>query len=264
MPKFKLLGYLDAPRLTAAVVDCDGHDGRKGDEVIDTNRIWFVLRGRFQLSNSRTRKAGDPATALLLRGGDAFHIRHADDSGDVCLSVRGAVAEDLVNGKAASALSARGFLALREIAARLSRSEAVGPLEIEEAMVDALDMERPPGRVTRHLRRLAETVSAEIAMRFDEPLSLADLAAPRDVSVFSLCRAFRSVYGTSVHRARQRLRVRHALTLMIDTDRTLASIAAACGFASHAHLTTLFTREFGVPPVALRKRCGRARLQTHR
>jgi AraC family transcriptional regulator len=40
---------------------------------------------------------------------------------------------------------------------------------------------------------------------------------------------------------------------VLDGEQPLAGIAAACGFASQAHLTSRFSRRFGRPPGALRR-----------
>ena len=148
----------------------------------------------------------------------------------------------------------------RALARRLRRGEAPEPIELEEAVCEAVagglrspDPAPPRATATRFEARLADSVAHELAMRFDERLTLAELAAPHGVSMFAVCRAFRSARRTSVHRTLQRLRVRHALALMLDTSWSLARIAAECGFASHAHLTGLFRRELGASPSRLRR-----------
>jgi AraC family transcriptional regulator len=166
------------------------------------------------------------------------------------------------------ALSVGAFVRLREIARGLAAHEGFDPLEIEETVCEALEEPAPAhessGRAHVRDRRVALSVAHELALRFDEPLSLAALAAPHGVSVFALCRAFRQIYGITIHRTLQRRRVRHALALMLDTDWTLAQIAAECGFASHAHLTGLFRREMGVPPSMARGRAAASLLRNDR
>jgi AraC-like DNA-binding protein len=255
MPKLELLGEVRGSRLSAALVRCDGHDGAAREENTDDARVWFVMRGRFELASARARRAADPASALLLQPGESFCVRHPEGCGDVCLSLGGPVVEALADAPRPTApVATSSFLAIHALARRMGRGETPEPIEFEEAVCEAVAGDSAPAdSPTRFEVRLADSIAHELAMRFDERLSLADLAAPRGVSVFAVCRAYRSARGTSVHRALQRLRVRHALALMLDTSWSLARIAAECGFASHAHLTGLFRRELGSSPGRLRR-----------
>jgi AraC-like DNA-binding protein len=253
MPHLTQMGALRSPRLAAALVDCDGEDGRPTEEGVERARVWFVLRGRFDFRGRRARRAGDPATALLIGRDEPFCIRHPEGCGDLCLALAGdAVDEAVARGGPAAPIDAAAFVRLRALATRLARADAVEAIELEEAMIAALASHEPQRAARPRDRALADDVAHELALRFDERLSLADLAGPRRVSVFTLSRAFARARGIGVHRTLQRLRVRHALALMLDTDWTLARIAAECGFASHAHLTLRFRRELGVGPAAVR------------
>jgi len=88
--------------------------------------------------------------------------------------------------------------------------------------------------------------------RFDESLSLADVAAHVGSSVYHLCRVFRRITGT-IHRYRQQLRLRATLEAVRDPRVSLPDIAARFGFPSHSHFTHAFRREFAVVPSALRR-----------
>ena len=85
-------------------------------------------------------------------------------------------------------------------------------------------------------------------------LSLSDLAAACGLSVAHFARAFRQSCGTTPHRWLMSRRIERAEALMKGTDMPLASIAIECGFVDQAHLTNLFTKQFGTPPGALRRR----------
>lgn len=85
-------------------------------------------------------------------------------------------------------------------------------------------------------------------------LSLSDLATACGLSVAHFSRAFRQSCGTTPHRWLMSRRIEKAETLMKTTDTPLACIAIECGFADQAHLTNLFTKHFGSPPGALRRR----------
>lgn len=263
MPHLTKLGSVVTERLHACLVQCDGEDGPgSGEAALQGERLWFVLRGRFLFQSSRVRRAGDPATVLLTRDGEAHRVQH-HHGGDLCLTVAGTLASQLVDGARPTApLSVAGYARLHALAWALRRGEVGDTLAVEERLC-AIMGEPPRARVdvtTRRERRMAEATAQELALRFDERLSLTALAAPFGVSVFALCRAFRKVHGEPVHRMQQRLRLRHALALVLDTRASLAQVAADCGFASHAHLTTQFHREFGLTPSLARTPAGSRQL----
>jgi AraC-like DNA-binding protein len=58
---------------------------------------------------------------------------------------------------------------------------------------------------------------------------------------------FREQTGRSIHGYRTEVRLRASLGRIADGER-LADVAAAVGFASHAHLTDKFRRAYGVSP----------------
>ncbi|RKH13398.1 AraC family transcriptional regulator [Corallococcus sp. CA053C] len=256
MPHLTSLGRVVTDSLHACLVACDGVDaGSRGEGLLSGERIWFVLRGRFRFQSARVRCAGDPATVLFTRDREPHRVLH-HDGGDVCLTVAGALASTLVDGaRPRVPLTVEGFVRLHSLARQLRRDRGPDPLAVEEQLCTILDPGpgRAPRRTTPRQRRMAETVAEQLALRFDERLSLTTLAAPFGVSVFSLCRAFSAVHGVPVHRMQQRLRLRHALSWVLDTAAPFAQVAAECGFASHAHLCTQFRREFGLTPSAVRR-----------
>jgi AraC-like DNA-binding protein len=254
MPRFQHMGELASASISARLVACDGVDGRPCEEGVEGNSAWFTLRGRFALDQRSGRHVSDPARALLLRPEEPFCIHHPEGCGDVCLAVGGRVVDQAIEGPATRPTTDDAFLGLRALARALADGRAVEPLEAEEAVAVALDpAPAPPARATPREVRLAREVEHRLALGFDERLTLSALAAPHGVSVFALCRAFRAVHATGIHRRLQVLRLRHALALMLDSDRTLADIAVECGFASHAHMTTLFRRQTGLTPRAARR-----------
>lgn len=139
----------------------------------------------------------------------------------------------------------RSYL-LQRLAARTA-SATGDRLAVEEAIVRALAPLFASDTTRPSWQRIVEDARALLAARYAENLSLAEIAASVFVSPFHLARTFRAHTGMSIHGYRTQLRLRAAL-LLLDGDDTLAGIAAATGFASHAHLTDAFRRTFGVPP----------------
>ncbi len=109
---------------------------------------------------------------------------------------------------------------------------------------------RPERRMTsRRLRRILDHFEA----RLTECIRLADLASDCGLSESYLARTFRAATGTTLHAALVERRIARARSLMEAASRrgvpaSLAEVAAATGFASHAHMTTAFRRVLGVTP----------------
>ena len=74
------------------------------------------------------------------------------------------------------------------------------------------------------------------------------------VSAYHLSRIFKLVTGQTLSAYRRRVRIRSALDLLLEGQVDLATIAAAAGFADHAHLTRTFRTELGDVPSEIRGR----------
>jgi AraC-like DNA-binding protein len=83
--------------------------------------------------------------------------------------------------------------------------------------------------------------------RWDQPVSLAELAGVAGLSRFELARRFREQIGVAPHAFQVNLRVERARALLA-AGHPPATVAAACGFADQPHLTRTFKRAVGVTP----------------
>jgi AraC family transcriptional regulator len=108
--------------------------------------------------------------------------------------------------------------------------------------------EVPPLHGARYSR-----VITLIEDELDTNLSQAALAEAAGLSSWHFCRAFKAATGIPPHRFVMLRRLARVQQLFRTTKLTLAEIAAACGFSSHAHLTTVFRRELGANPSELRR-----------
>jgi AraC family transcriptional regulator len=109
---------------------------------------------------------------------------------------------------------------------------------------------KPERRMTaRRLKRILDHFEARLA----EEIRLADLASDVDLSESYLARTFPAATGTTLHAALLERRIARARSLIEAALRrgapaSLADVAAATGFPSHAHMTTAFRRVLGVTP----------------
>ena len=101
----------------------------------------------------------------------------------------------------------------------------------------------------RLLRRVLERMQADVSANID----LATLAAESGYSRAHFLRTFRAATGQSPHRYLIELRLAKAKSLIASKSIPLVDIALACGFSSHAHLTTAFRSRFGLSPSAFRR-----------
>jgi AraC-like DNA-binding protein len=83
--------------------------------------------------------------------------------------------------------------------------------------------------------------------RWDQPVSLAELAGVAGLSRFELLRRFQQQNGLTPHAFQRDLRVERARAMLADGVPG-AAVAAACGFADQPHLSRVFKRLVGVSP----------------
>jgi AraC family transcriptional regulator len=89
--------------------------------------------------------------------------------------------------------------------------------------------------------------------RFQERLSVRELAIEIGVHPAHLARTFRQHYRCSPGEYLRRLRVEAARHLLETSGDSIATIAASCGFSDQSHLTRLFLRHFGLTPSSYRR-----------
>ena len=92
-----------------------------------------------------------------------------------------------------------------------------------------------------------------IESRLDGAISLAMLSEAAGFSAPHLVRLMRNTLQCTPHQYVLRRRTRRALSLLRETDRPIAGIAASTGFASQSHLTSTMVRIDGRTPGAVRR-----------
>jgi AraC family transcriptional regulator len=140
----------------------------------------------------------------------------------------------------------------RTIAARLHREfgvrDAFTPLSAEALVVDLLaqsarERSAPP-RAMPWLARVEELLRS----RFDETLSLREIAAVAGVHPVHVSRTFRRAYGCSIGEFVRRARIAAAQRELARGRASIAEIAGRCGFADQSHFHRTFKRVTGMTP----------------
>jgi len=154
------------------------------------------------------------------------------------------------------------YLLQRSLFARVAAGETVETLAVEETVVDLLDrvvratygcrrLAHPPA-VSLRQRSTIHDIETILSRRPEEHVTLKGIAHEVGLSPYHVCRLFRRVTGTKLHQYRLGLRLRAALTEVVESARPLTDIALDAGFASHSHFTDSFRHEFGVTPSVAR------------
>jgi AraC family transcriptional regulator len=114
-----------------------------------------------------------------------------------------------------------------------------------EEVTSATSPAFPPGWVAEMVRALDEG--------FDQSIRFDHLARDFGLHPVYVARAFRRHVGMSMSEYVRALRIRHARHALSASRRTVAAIAAECGFADASHLCRTFTDALGTTPSAYRR-----------
>ena len=85
-------------------------------------------------------------------------------------------------------------------------------------------------------------------------VAIAEIAGALNISPGHLSRSFRDRFGIGPASAFELVRLARAAVALQRTSSTLAEIAAECGFTDEYHLSRRFSRLYGSPPGAYRRR----------
>ena len=105
-----------------------------------------------------------------------------------------------------------------------------------------------PVPAARHLLRAKDLADA----RYDEPLTVADLAAAAMLSPAHFSREFRKAFGETPHQYLLTRRLQRAAELLRHTDHSVADVCMRVGLGSVGSFTTSFRRIYGMAPTQYR------------
>lgn len=153
-----------------------------------------------------------------------------------------------------------GTLAWRAARAALDTPELCDPIELDEAVALVADLLigsltgpdiKLPNAPSPGARHAVNTAAETIAHQFSDPPSLGALARRCGVSPAYLSRAFRQQTGVTLSTYSALIRLSEAAELLRDARCDVTRAAYACGFSSHAHLTSTCRRRLGVTPSSI-------------
>jgi AraC family transcriptional regulator len=95
-----------------------------------------------------------------------------------------------------------------------------------------------------HYKKILEFVQA----RFDQDITIEDMARRVGMSTAHFSRMFKQVLGDSPYQFVMDYRIERAKDMLLDRERPLIEIALACGFADQPHFNRVFKRLTGQTP----------------
>lgn len=244
--------------------------------------IAFPRRGLFVLHVRGERFLADPNQVILQNPGDVFRSSHPGSVGDDTTWF--ALSADVIRDAAAPfdprveerpdepfvlthiASDPRTFLLQRLAFEHCTKHQVTDPLFLQEIGITIAQRVvatayRTVGAAVRHQaradtlrahRECAEHVKVMLASRFQDRLTLEEIAADVHVAPCHLCRLFRRYTGLPIHRYLNRIRLRASINRFLDPAANLSGVATDMGFASHSHFSDAFRKEFGLTPSAVR------------
>ncbi|MDH4279506.1 MAG: AraC family transcriptional regulator [Acidimicrobiia bacterium] len=103
---------------------------------------------------------------------------------------------------------------------------------------------------SRHLLRAKDLADRH----YEQPLTVADMAAAAALSSAHFSREFRKAFGESPHQYLLTRRLERAAALLWNTDWSIAEICHSVGLGSVGSFTTSFGRIHGMTPTEYRRR----------
>jgi AraC-like DNA-binding protein len=224
--------------------------------LVDCTRVAFFNRGvPFQMAHPFG--GGDSGSDLIIRPDVLTEILSRYDPG-------AADRLDRPFPVGSGPCDAPSYLLHRALVRKVTESAPVNELEIEELslrLADRLaraaldDSTKPaaPSRPTSRERGEVEQILGLLSAHPGRRHRLDGLARRVESSPFKICRSFRAVTGTSIHRHLTQIRLRQALGRIAEGSRDLTDVAFELGFSSHSHFTNVFRKSFGATPEVVRR-----------
>jgi len=96
--------------------------------------------------------------------------------------------------------------------------------------------------------KIAHDVTAWIAARYAENVTLATIASAFNISPYHLQRVYKRMTGNSPAKQLLATRIERAKQLLVAGEHSIAEIAGAVGFRSVSHFSSVFKKTVGCAP----------------
>jgi len=127
---------------------------------------------------------------------------------------------------------------------------------ITEYLYQKQGTEERPVKYNFVLRDKIHDARQVLLEKFQNPLSLHELAAEVGTNECTLKRAFKEEYHMSVFQYLYEYRMNRAVSYLLDSQLSISEIATLLGFDYQSHFCTAFKRKYGMSPSQFRERRG--------
>jgi AraC family transcriptional regulator len=224
----------------------------------------LVLAGKYQEVSGRRTYLCNPGSLVVHPAGEkhrnqfdvqpvrCFNLELAGPSALKFQELRVLSAPAVHNGGPSA-------FALTRIYREFGQQDAAAELIIQGLMLELFgecqraESGRAAGAVPDSARQCRDLLCA----RFQDRLSINEIARCVDVHPVHLCRAFYSCYGRTIGEFVRELRVRWAAEQLASAERPLVTIAIEAGFCDQSHFNRTFKRFTGMAPGQYRSRITR-------
>jgi AraC family transcriptional regulator len=212
----------------------------------------LVVEGSSQQRSGNNERVRDPGSVYFYPSGEVQSERFGA-RGSRLFSIELGVEAQAHLGEAtrlpASSAQLRGLtaLAVRRLHLESRAGDSVCIEDLTLLLVATLARERCDAV------RWAPIAREYLHTHFRERLTLARIARVVGVHPVHLSRAFPKRFGVTLGTYLRGLRLDEAARELAATDRPIADIALACGFASQSHLTRQLKRQLGTTPSSYRR-----------
>lgn len=127
---------------------------------------------------------------------------------------------------------------------------------ITEYLYQKQGTEERPVKYNFVLRDKIHDARQVLLEKFQNPLSLHELAVEVGTNECTLKRAFKEEYHMSVFQYLYEYRMNRAVSYLLDSQLSISEIATLLGFDYQSHFCTAFKRKYGMSPSQFRERRG--------
>jgi len=228
--------------------------------AVASGEVLLVAPGRTYGSSIRTSEPTDSFSIFVphwwinetMNVARVEHVRRLLDSGASSVSLPVAAEVNALIAELACALAdAEGNSLAGQEALAGVMNRVFSSVEAATEVAARIDAANPSTRL--ELLRRVSRVRDLLESRVQAGASLAELAREACLSEFHLLRVFKQAFGTTPARYLERRRMEQARDMLLGTERSIAEVAASCGYSNLSAFGRAFRRAWGNSATSVRE-----------
>lgn len=225
-------------------------------------RFVFVLRGAFTEEYERQKRECRSMT-MIVRPPLEKHSENYHGKGIICLSVdvqpqwmEHLRQYDIYLEHSADFRGANLSALIIKLSDEFVMTDDASSLAVEALLLEiAIEVSRQKKRLTAENKAPRWLSDARDFIHTEYTLNptINSIAMAANIHPVHLSRTFRRYYGCTIAEYIRRLRVESAGLALVNSNKTLAEIAASAGFSDQSHFSNIFKRLMKVTPAEYRE-----------